>query len=130
MSGPARAGAFIYAKDAERLASFYQALLSMARRNATAERIVLESADFQVIVHTMPPEIDSAVVVRSPPEKRSGSAVKLFFTVASIAEARSVSAKLGGEVMAQQWPGPGFIACNAADPEGNVFQLRELKAGP
>ena len=50
---------------------------------------------------------------------------RLFFTVPSIAAARSVAAALGGEVFTEQWKGPGFTVCNAMDPEGNIFQVRE-----
>ena len=32
---------------------------------------------------------------------------------------------LGGDVHARQWRGPGFLVCNANDPEGNIFQIRE-----
>jgi len=28
-------------------------------------------------------------------------------------------------VFSEQWQGPGFVVCNAMDPEGNVFQVRE-----
>ena len=98
----------------------------MARLNATGERIVLESPDLQVIVHAMPPEIDVAVALRSPPERRIQSAIKLFFTVASLAQAADVASTLGGEVFSERWEGPGFVACNACDPEGNIFQLREI----
>lgn len=125
MSGPARAGAFLYAKDPERLASFYETLLPMSRAHVAPDLIVLQSPDIQLVVHAMPPEIASTVVIQSPPERRQ-SALKLFFTVASIAEARSTAARLGGEVFLEQWNGPGFRVCNACDPEGNIFQVREL----
>jgi predicted enzyme related to lactoylglutathione lyase len=31
----------------------------------------------------------------------------------------------GGEVFTEPWEGPGFRVCNACDPEGNIFQVRE-----
>lgn len=124
MPGPARAGAFLYAKDPERLASFYETLLPMFRVHATPELIVLQAPDLQLVVHAMPPEVASTVVIESPPERRQ-SALKLFFTVASLAEARSTAARWGGEVLTEQWSGPGFRVCNACDPEGNIFQVRE-----
>jgi predicted enzyme related to lactoylglutathione lyase len=125
MPGPARAGAFVYAKNAERLAAFYETLLPMTRAHASAELIVLESPDFQLVVHAIPPHIAATVVVESPPKRREQTAIKLFFTVSSIAEARNTAATIGGEVFLEQWQGPGFRACNASDPEGNVFQVRE-----
>jgi catechol 2,3-dioxygenase-like lactoylglutathione lyase family enzyme len=125
MPGPARAGALIYAKDLERLASFYERLLPMARLHTSDELVVLESPDIQLLVHAIPPHIASTVHIESPPRRREQTAIKLFFTVSSIAAARTTASALGGEVYTEQWQGPGFRACNACDPEGNVFQVRE-----
>jgi predicted enzyme related to lactoylglutathione lyase len=124
MSGPARAGALMYAGDIDRLAAFYERVIGFSIANASAERIVLTSPDMQMIIHAMPPHIAPTVTVQSPPVQR-GSPVRLFFTVPSIAAARSVAAALGGEVFTEQWKGPGFTVCNAMDPEGNIFQVRE-----
>jgi predicted enzyme related to lactoylglutathione lyase len=125
MPGPARAGAVLYAKNIEKLAAFYETLLPMARIHASAELIIVESPDFQLVIHAMPPHIASTVVIESPPVRREQSAVKLFFTVSSLSEARATAAKLGGEVFLEQWQGPGFRVSNACDPEGNIFQVRE-----
>jgi catechol 2,3-dioxygenase-like lactoylglutathione lyase family enzyme len=125
MPGPARAGAVLYAKDVERLAAFYETLLPMARVHADAEIIVSESPDFQLVIHAIPPHIASTIVIGSPPVRRAETALKLFFTVSSLSEARSTAARLGGEVFSEEWQGPGFRVCNACDPEGNIFQVRE-----
>jgi len=125
MPGPARAGAVLYAKNVELLASFYETLLPMTRVHASAEIIVSESPDFQLILHAMPPHIASTIVIESPPVRRENTALKLFFTVPSLSEARSTAAGLGGEVFLEEWQGPGFRVCNACDPEGNIFQVRE-----
>lgn len=85
----------------------------------------LESPDFQMVVHAIPPHIASTIVISSPPVRREQTAIKLFFTVSSLSEARATAAKLGGEVFSEQWNGPGFRVCNACDPEGNIFQVRE-----
>jgi len=125
---PARAGLFVYAKDAERVAGFYQAIAGMARLKTSAELIVLASADIQLLVHAIPEPIASEITITSPPQRREDSALKFFFTVPSLDAARAAAARLGGEVFAENWQGPGFVVCNAVDPEGNVFQLRENTA--
>jgi predicted enzyme related to lactoylglutathione lyase len=125
MSGPARAGLFIYAKEMSRVAGFYESLLGMARAYASPELVVLRSPDIQLTVHAIPSAIASSISVSSPPGQRDNAALKFFFTVPSIAEARANAPALGGEVLAQQWQGPGFRVCNAVDPEGNIFQVRE-----
>ena len=125
MAGPARAGLFLYAKDLQRLASFYEAVLGMGRAHASKELVILSSSDIQLIVHAMPSAIAESVTITSPPQKRENSAMKFFFTVPSIATAESIASTLGGAVFPEQWAGPGFCVRNACDPEGNVFQVRE-----
>lgn len=125
MSGPASAGLFIYAKDLERLAHFYQSLLGMSRAHATPELVVLRSPEFQITVNAMPAHVVAQVDLSSPPAKRDNAAYKFFFTVPSLSEASETAASLGGEVLPEQWRGPGFVVSNAVDPEGNIFQVRE-----
>ena len=125
MSGPAQAGLFIYAKDLPRLAGFYESLLGMSRVHAVSDLVVLRSPDIQLTLHAIPPAIAASISISSSPEKRADAALKFFFTVSSIAEAVVRASALGGEALPEQWQGPGFRVCNAVDPEGNIFQVRE-----
>jgi predicted enzyme related to lactoylglutathione lyase len=126
--GPARAGALVYALDLERVATFYERVLSMQRRVSDAEHVVLASADFQLIIHAMPASCRAGMVVTSPPRPRENTAIRLFFTIHSFAVSDSLVASLGGKLLAQSWSGPGFTVRNGYDCEGNVFQLRECVA--
>lgn len=130
MSGPARNGLFLYAKDLERLAGFYQSLLAMRRVHATAELVVLQipASDMQLVIHAIPAPIAVTISITTPPVRREDTALKFFLTVPSLPEARRLAASLGGEVYTEQWQGPGFVVSNACDPEGNIFQLRESLA--
>lgn len=123
--GPARAGALIYALDLERLAGFYATLLAMGRLHADAKHVVLSNVDFQLIVHAIPAQYASGIVVESPPVPREETPIKLFFTVASLRQAEQEAARLGGRLFENEWEGPGFRVRNGSDPEGNIFQLRE-----
>ena len=125
MSGSARAGLFIYAKDLPRLAAFYESFLGMARAHATADLVVLRSPDIQLTLHSIPPAIAASITISDPPAKRDDAALKFFFTVPSLVHAHSLAPSLGGEVLPDQWQGPGFTVCNVVDPEGNIFQVRE-----
>jgi len=125
MAGPAQAGLFIYAKDIDRIARFYELVAGMVRLHVTAELMVLESVDIQMLVHQIPAHVAADVVISSPPIKRENTALKFFFTVPSISKARALAVRLGGDVFDECWQGPGFVVCNAMDPEGNVFQVRE-----
>lgn len=126
MPGPARAGALIYAKDMHRLAGFYEAVLGMRTLHATAELMVIESPDFQMVLHALPAAYAERVRLSMPPAPREDTALKLFFTVPSLAEAQTRATAQGGIVFDGEWCGPRFRVRNACDPEGNVFQLREF----
>lgn len=128
MPGPARAGLFVYAVDMERVVRFYEAIAGMTRLHQTPEMTVLESPDIQLLVHRIPAHIAAGIEISSPPARREDTALKFFFTVPSLAEARLRAAELGGQVFDEQWQGPGFVVCNAMDPEGNVLQLRQTTA--
>ena len=124
MSGPARAGLFIYAKEVATLAAFYESLLGADTRHRTEEMAVLQSPDIQLVIHQMPSDQGSGVAISHPPQRRA-SALKFFFTVPNLTGAAAVAEKLGGGVDAEEWQGPGFVVRNGYDPEGNVFHLRE-----
>ena len=127
MSGPARAGLSIYAKNPQNIAHFYAAVLGMSRVHESPEVIVLQSPDMQLVVHLIPSDRASAITIDSPPQRRN-SALKFFFTVPSIAAARSAAQLAGGDVLLEQWQGPSFVVCDAYDSEGNVFHIRETVA--
>ncbi|HJU84835.1 MAG TPA: VOC family protein [Holophagaceae bacterium] len=128
MSGPARAGLLVYAKDLQRLAGFYEEVLTMKRLHESEELVVLQSPDIQLLVHRIPPPIAERIVVTSPPERRDNTALKFFFTVEDIPGTSALISSLGGIVFPEQWQGPGFMVNNACDPEGNVFQVRQRVA--
>lgn len=125
MTGPASAGLFVYAKTLATMAAFYETLLSMTRVHASDDLVVLQSPDIQLVLHAIPRHIAGDIVIDVPPLPREDAALKFFFTVPSLDAARAMALGLGGAVMAESWRGAGFVACNARDPEGNIFQLRE-----
>ena len=75
MPGPARAGALLYASAPERLAGFYEQVLSMNRVHVSGELVVLESPDFQLVVHAIPRKLAAPASPRAPREQ---TAVRLF----------------------------------------------------
>jgi predicted enzyme related to lactoylglutathione lyase len=125
MSGPARAGALIYASDLDRLSAFYQSLLGMKLLHRDAEHHVIESDDMQLIIHAIPPHIAATFTISSPPAPREEQAIKLFFTVPSLSDAIAVAASLGGAVFEQEYAVLNFKVRSGFDPEGNIFQVRE-----
>lgn len=124
MPGPARSGLSIFAVDQQRVAQFYEAVLGLSRIHESQEIVVLESHDIQLLIHRIPADRAANITINTPPQPRR-SALRFFFTVPRVATARSAARKAGGDVLFDQWTGPGFVVCDAIDPEGNVFHIRE-----
>ena len=127
MSNATQSGAVIFAKDLQRVATFYEKLLGLAVAHSESDHIVLASAPVELVIHAIPKAIADTFTIGVPPERRTEAAIKLYFFVPSIAEARAKAAALGGELNSPEgeWEARGFRACDGHDPEGNVLQLRE-----
>lgn len=129
MPGPSPSGLFVFAKDLDRLADFYAAVAGLTAVHREPGLVVLTSTDgLQLVVHAIPEPIARDIHIAQPPERREDAALKFFFSVPDLAAAGAQAAGLGGQLFeAERWSGPGFTVCNAMDPEGNVFQLREAR---
>lgn len=127
MPSTAKPGAVVFAKGLERVAKFYEQLLSLSVTHGERDHVVLESEHLELVIHAIPSRITGSITITEPPEVREETPIKLFFPVASLAEARSAASQLGGQLNPSQseWAGRGFRACDGHDPEGNVFQLRQ-----
>ena len=128
MSDFALAGAVVYAKNPTRLGRFYAKVLLMNELHADPEYTLLRAHGMELVVHGIPRHIASTFEIATPPLPREDTPIKLFFTVPSIENALQAASSLGGAVRGQPWRGEGFVACDAMDPEGNVFQVRERVA--
>lgn len=127
MSNQPKSGAVLFAKDLPRVAKFYEELLTMTVSVSEPDHIVLESTEFQLVVHAIPKKVAKSIKITSPPVRRTEVPTKLFFPVASLAETRVKAAALGGELNPKnkEWEARAFRACDGHDPEGNVVQFRE-----
>lgn len=125
-------GAMVYAKDAERLAQFYGAVLQLSRNFEESDPqhgyLVLEGRGLQLVIHAIPPAYAAEIEIKVPPEPREDSALKFFFTLHDLPHARDVADELGGSLDQQVWESPRYWYANGVDPEGNVFQLRQNKS--
>ncbi|WP_407469056.1 VOC family protein [Xanthomonas campestris pv. raphani] len=109
MSQAASAGLFIYAKDLERVAAFYQRLLGMQAIHSSKELVVLNAAALQLVIHAIPEEIAASITIADPPSRPENTALKFFFTVPSITQLAGLAAALGGEILPEQWRGPASL---------------------
>lgn len=131
MSNSNSSGAVLFAKDIHRVATFYQAMLPLAAVVSEQDHIVLESPACQLVIHGIPKHIADTFTIKSPPERREDAAIKLFFLVDSLADARAAAPALGGALnpASAEWEWRGLRICDGHDPEGNVIQFRERIAG-
>lgn len=126
MSAPV-AAAVVFVDDVEKLTAFYQALGGMTVLHAEASHAVLEIPGLQITIHALR---SSGARPEAPYRTRHDTHIKLSIPVTSIAEARFTAERLDGEVWPpdKEWEAVdrGFRACDGRDPEGNVFQVREV----
>jgi catechol 2,3-dioxygenase-like lactoylglutathione lyase family enzyme len=121
-----KAGAVLYAKDMERVAGFYEAVLGLRRTGHDADHVVLESPVLQLVVLSIPRHIAVNVEITVPPARRERAAVKLVFFVSSLEMVRAAVEAGGGVMNAAdtEWRFQGHQVCDGLDPEGNVVQFR------
>jgi len=127
MSYQPQAGAVIYARDIIRIAKFYREILGFAEKYNGKDHILLEIPGFQLVVHSIPPDIAETIEITDPPQLREESAVKLVFYIPSIHAIRQASINLGGGLNPpeMEWQFAGNNVCDGYDPEGNMIQVRE-----
>ena len=127
MSDHASAGAVLYATNIERVGRFYAQCCGLEVAHSEGDHVVLASPTFRLVVHAIPASIAASIAIATPPARRTGTPVKLFFHVDSIDAIREMAARLGGEINppGREWNFNGHKVCDGMDPEGNVVQFRE-----
>ncbi len=125
----AKMGAVIFAKDVEKVANFYQSLLSMKITERDGKDFIeLKSSGIELVIHAIPARVAMTIDIEVPPQRRTETPLKLLFYVASIANARKMAPVVGGKLsgVKSEWSARGFCACDGYDPEGNIVQFREI----
>ena len=61
----------LYAKDMDRVAGFYAAVLGLETAGSDEEHVLLESRAFQLVVLRMPSHIASTIQIAVPPVPRA-----------------------------------------------------------
>ena len=127
---PAPVQVVVYAKDVERLASFYQSALALAIAEQARTFVVLHGQGFEVAIVAMPEAAAAAIERRSPPVPLEDTPIKASFLVPSIEARRGAVTGAGGTLMPPEaaWTWRGQVHLDGVDPEGNVFQLRQPQA--
>ncbi len=127
--GESGLGVAIYVKDLSRQAEYYASLLELEIRQSELGFVVLGSGSVELILVAMAPEWAQAVVITSPPEIREETPIKPLFPVKDIAQTRTRAERLGGRLKESEteWTFNSYRVCDGYDPEGNVFQVRQVR---
>jgi catechol 2,3-dioxygenase-like lactoylglutathione lyase family enzyme len=127
MSYESRTGAVLFARNLDRVATFYSVMLGLSEASRADDHILLESPGFQLVVHRIVGGGLLAGELTGPAARRATAAFKPVFFVPSISRLRGIVETHGGilEPAEQEWSFDGVTVCDGVDPEGNVIQFRE-----
>jgi predicted enzyme related to lactoylglutathione lyase len=116
--------AILYVKDLERMKRFYGAMLGASPGNQewTDVWATFKTGGACFSLHAIPAETARGIKIESPPVPREEHPVKLIFEVKDVEAERARLESLGIQTLRRPWQKPGE-ACDAVDPEGNVFQI-------
>jgi predicted enzyme related to lactoylglutathione lyase len=116
--------AMLYVKDLERMKRFYCDLLGVqpANHNWTDVWAAFDTGGARFTLHAIPSNIAKNIEIASPPVPRENQPVKLIFEVNDVERERERLQSLGIQTLRRPWQKPGE-ACDAVDPEGNIFQF-------
>jgi predicted enzyme related to lactoylglutathione lyase len=118
----------LFAADVPSITEFYRSVADMSFVSGDASHSVLELEYLQLVVHAVGGRRKPILGAGKRPKIRRDANLKVCLPVSSIESARTRAASLGGRLHSpdREWEARGFRACDGHDPEGNVFQVREL----
>ncbi len=122
--------ALLYVKDLDRMKQFYAEIFAAKPTNQDLTDVwaVFETGGARLVLHAIPVEIAKKIEIKSPPMPREEDPVKLIFEVMDVESERARLETLGIQLLRRPWQKPGE-ACDALDPEGNIFQICSSSAG-
>jgi catechol 2,3-dioxygenase-like lactoylglutathione lyase family enzyme len=116
--------AMFYVKNLDRMVSFYGDTLGLKVIEETrlGNFVEFDADGTRLALHAIPREIADQIEISSPPTPREKSPVKLTFEVEDADSELTRLQALGVTIIERPW-GTRDGACEAVDPEGNIFQL-------
>ena len=120
--------AVVYAKNLDRMVDFYVALGLTVDEAQRGDYAVLTGPELELSIVQTPEHIASQIELSNPPQAKERTPIKLVFFVSSIDETLAATCLLGGRVKdgSKRWQFRGHAVQDAVDPEGNVYQLRQV----
>lgn len=122
----------LFAKDIDRLAAFYGAVLDAPEVMRDAHHVVLDHSGTELIVHGVSATAAQQIDVEQPPRPRTQAAFKPAFDVDDLDRVRRQAAEHGGMLYPAR---RGFLirgrhCIDGVDAEGNVVQFRQTMPPP
>ena len=116
----------VYAKDIDRVASFYKATLALLELEEGPTFTVLGDVDLEVNIVQIPAEVAMTITISDPPMLRQDTPIKPSFLVESLENVTTQAVATGGRVkpLSEAWAWRGQLHLDGNDPEGNVVQFR------
>lgn len=113
--------AMLFVKNVPLMATFYEDVLGLKPigETRTDTWVEFETGSARFALHAIPPELAGQIEISSPPRAREKNPVKLIFAVSDVERERARIEALGVTTLIRPWG-----ACDAVDPEGNVFGIR------
>jgi catechol 2,3-dioxygenase-like lactoylglutathione lyase family enzyme len=110
--------AMIFVKNLDRMVAFYSGTLGLKAIEETRldNFVEFDAGGTKFALHAIPREIAGQIEISSPPTPREKCPLKLTFEVED-AELKRLQ-ELGLTIIERPWG-----ACDAVDPEGNVFGI-------
>lgn len=116
----------LWVEDLDRARVFYEKLLALTPYEISDTFVALGSSANEILLHLIPENYREGIT--ATPSRREEVAIKPIFEVSSIANSREAVAETNGEVYAinREQTFQAAVYCDGFDPEGNVFQLRQV----
>ena len=116
--------AILYVKNIDVMKRFYGEMLGAIPRDqgSTDTWAIFETDGARLSLHAIPAGIASSIEIKFPPMPREENPVKLIFEVKDVESERARLESLGIQILRRPWQ-KATEACDAVDPEGNVFQI-------
>jgi len=121
-------GCVIFAKNIDEVAKFYQAVFNLTELSADNSHKVLGNNSLELLIHAIPKEIADNINIESPPAIRENTAMKPVYIVDSLDAVRIACKGTSGGLKpdSQAFEFRNMKVLDGWDPEGNVFQVKQV----
>ena len=121
-------GLVLFAKNKEKVSSFYQQALGLKLAESDKTHDLLVGHGQEVVVHAISKAYADSIEIATPPVPRDDTPMKPTFVVEDLEVVRAAAKATGGHLkpLKQAWHFRGFVVLDGWDPEGNIVQFKQV----